>query len=60
MPKPVEPNLNQGKASRLRLYLSLAIIAIWIIIGFFVFQDIGELIQGLMVWEHLGQSFTVC
>ena len=45
MPKPVEPNLNQGKASRLRLYLSLAIIAIWIIIGFFVFQDIGELIQ---------------
>tara|TARA_Y100001980_G_C14519474_1_gene294774 strand:- start:91 stop:819 length:729 start_codon:yes stop_codon:yes gene_type:complete len=45
VPKPVEPNLNQGKASRLRLYLSLAIIAIWIIIGFFVFQDIGELIQ---------------
>ena len=37
--------IKEPKASRLRLYLSLVMISIWLILGFFFFQDVGEFIN---------------
>ena len=37
--------IKESKASRLRLVFSAGIISLWLIIGFFVFQDIGDFIK---------------
>ena len=37
--------LKQEKVSRFRLYFSVGMVSLWIIIGYFVFQDVGEFIQ---------------
>ncbi len=48
--------IKQEKVSRLRLYLSLAIISVWLIIGFFFFQDVG----GFIEWfDELGPLSSV-
>ena len=48
--------IKQGKVSRLRLYLSLAIISVWLIIGFLFFQDVG----GFIEWfDELGPLSSV-
>ena len=48
--------IKKEKASRLRLYLSLGIVSIWLIIGFFFFQDVG----GFIEWfDELGPLSSV-
>lgn len=48
--------IKEEKVSRLRLYLSLGIISIWLIIGFFFFQDVG----GFIEWfDELGPLSSV-
>ena len=48
--------IKQEKTSRLRLYLSIGIVCIWLIIGFFFFQDVG----GFIEWfEELGPLSSV-
>ena len=37
--------IDQEKTGRLRLYLSLGIVFLWLIIGFLLFQDVGGFIQ---------------
>ena len=36
---------KEQKVSRFRLYFSVGIVSLWIIIGYFVFQDVGEFFQ---------------
>ena len=48
--------IREKKASRLRLYLSLGIISLWLILGFFFFQDVG----GFIEWfDELGPLSSV-
>ncbi len=48
--------IKEEKTSRLRLYLSIGIVCIWLIIGFFFFQDVG----GFIEWfEELGPLSSV-
>ena len=48
--------IREQKASRLRLYLSLCIISLWLILGFFFFQDVG----GFIEWfDELGPLSSV-
>ncbi|MED6338431.1 MAG: hypothetical protein VYC12_05320, partial [Candidatus Thermoplasmatota archaeon] len=48
--------IKQEKVSRLRLYLSLGIISIWLILGFFFFKDVG----GFIEWfDELGPLSSV-
>ena len=48
--------IKEEKASRLRLYLSLGVISIWLVVGFFFFQDVG----GFIEWfEELGPLSSV-
>ena len=48
--------IKEEKASRLRLYLSLGIVSIWLIIGFFFFQDVGSFIEW---FDELGPLSSV-
>ena len=48
--------IKEEKVSRLRLYLSLGIISIWLIIGFFFFQDVGSFIEW---FDELGPLSSV-
>ena len=48
--------IKEEKASRLRLYLSLGVISIWLVVGFFFFQDVGAFIEW---FEELGPLSSV-
>ena len=53
-PRP-KIKINERKVSRIRLLSSLSIIILWIIVGYFVFQDVGQFIKwfdglGTMAW----------
>ncbi len=48
--------LNEEKVSRFRLYFSIGMISLWVIIGYFVFQDVGDFIQW---FDNLGAWASV-
>ena len=48
-------NINEIKVSKFRLYISLSIVIVWLIVGYFVFQDVSQFIRwfdelGSMGW----------
>ena len=48
--------IKQEKVSRTRLYFSLGVISIWLVVGFFFFQDVG----GFIEWfDELGPLSSV-
>ena len=48
MSSPTKTNrikIEQGKAGRIRLFISLGVVLVWLIVGYYAFKDVGDFID---------------